>query len=148
MFFSLQDQAVALKGPQQLVCSVEGWGDRWRLVAQRLAPPPTRSARQAVGPAFFSSIGWSLSITSLDWTIPWLLGEILWIIFTWAPADGSFHSTFPLPVSERQQIPTSGLASCHFVFTGPKNISDLRLLLFTSQKTELLCPASLLLSLF
>lgn len=148
MFFSLQDQAVALKGPQQLVCSVEGWGDRWRLVAQRLAPPPTRSARQAVGPAFFSFHWVVIVYHESGLNIPWLWMEILWLIFIWAPADGSFHSTFPLPVSERQQIPTSGLASCHFVVTGPKNISDLRLLLFTSQKTELLCPASLLLSLF
>lgn len=42
---------------------------------QRLAPPPTQSARQAVGPA---STGWSLAITCLDWTTPWLLTEILW----------------------------------------------------------------------
>lgn len=108
----------------------------WRLVSAEASPPPTQSARQAVGPA---STGWSLAITCLDWTTPWLLTEILWFFSSGLRLMAS-HSTFLclyLSISKSQPValPPVTLSSQDQKASDPHIAAH-----FPKDRTALSCP--------
>lgn len=67
---------------------------------------PSLLDKLSVQPSFLS-IGWSLAIMSLDWTIPWLLMEILWFfssgLWLMAPPTPRFLCLY-LSISESQPV--------------------------------------------
>lgn len=119
-------------------CSVQGWETDGGWYLQRLAPPPTQSARQAVGPAS-TELVIGYHVPGLNH--PLAVDRKSYDFFHLGSRLMAPPSTFPLPVSEHQQVPASGLASCHFVFTGPKASQTSDSCSSLPQKTELLCPA-------